>query len=676
MKQNRSDENGRPEYDAARRFHIEDTPDTSGQAGPKSKRRVFMSKGPPTSDTPDTSPPMRDASVTPGQHGPKLKGRASTFKAPPISDTPDAPPPMRDASATSGQHGPKYQNSKYRQYSEQARPSDRLRHEGEPPPGGDGGPAANGGGTSSDKQTWDSTRFEKSKFRAEKTGVKQDAAREKLAAQKPPRPPGLGKTLGWAAKTEAWAYVHGKIRQVERENVGTEAAHKTELAGESAGRAATRFIKRRISTHPARRVAKLEKSDIRARADYQYRKMVQENPQLKSNVFSRYLQKRQVKKQYQKEARAAAKKTAVTTEKITRAAVGFVKRHPAGVLIALLAFLLIVSLQSCMTSMVSIGNGLAGAIGAATYPAKDSDMQAAEAAYSGMEAKLQNEADNYETLHPGYDEYHYDLDTIEHDPYVLISILSALHEGAWTVDEVQDTLSMLFAEQYQLTQTVQTEVRYRTETETVTDADGTTHTETHQVPYTYTICTVTLHNEDLSHIPVEIMMEEQLSRYALYMKTLGNRPDLFPQSQYPNASTLKSYTDYDIPAEYMSDETFAAMITEAKKYLGYPYVWGGSSPETSFDCSGYVSWVINHSGWNVGRLGAQGLYDICTPISASSAKPGDLVFFTGTYDTPGISHVGIYVGDGMMIAAGDPIGYSDITTSYWQSHFYAFGRLP
>jgi len=302
-------------------------------------------------------------------------------------------------------------------------------------------------------------------------------------------------------------------------------------------------------------------------------------------------------------------------------------------------------------------------------------MLAAEAAYSNMEAKLQNEAKNYASLHPGYDEYHYNLDTVGHDPYVLISTLSALHEGTWTLDEVQDTLSTLFAKQYQLTQTVQTEVRYRTDTDTVTDVDGNTLTETRQVPYNYTICTVTLHDVDLSHLPVSILTEEQLSRYALYMKTHGNRPDLFPQSQYPNASTLEQYTDYDIPEAYMQDKTFAAMMTEAKKYLGYPYVWGGSSPETSFDCSGYVSWVINHSGWNVGRLGAQGLYNICTPVSASGAKPGDLVFFVGTYETTGISHVGIYVGDGMMIAAGDPIGYTNIKTSYWQSHFYSFGRL-
>jgi peptidoglycan DL-endopeptidase CwlO len=584
---------------------------------------------------------------------------------------------------TSGQHGPKYQNSKYRQHSEQAQPSDRLRHDEEPPPGGDGGPAADGGGASSDKKAARNDRhFEKSKFRAEKTGAKLNAAREKASAQKPPQKPGPAKTAAKKAAAGAWYYAHQKIHEVEQENVGVEAAHRAELAGEKAVQGASRFVKHRIQTRPTRRVAKWERRDIRAKSDFEYRRMAREHPELKDSTLSRFLQKQRIKKQYQKQARQAAKqgakavdKTAVTTGKITRAAVEFVKRHPAGLLIALIAFLLVVGLQSCMTSITTIGNGLIGAVGAGTYPSQDSDMLAAEAAYSNMEAKLQNEAKNYASLHPGYDEYHYNLDTVGHDPYVLISTLSALHEGTWTLDEVQDTLSTLFAKQYQLTQTVQTEVRYRTDTDTVTDVDGNTLTETRQVPYNYTICTVTLHDVDLSHLPVSILTEEQLSRYALYMKTHGNRPDLFPQSQYPNASTLEQYTDYDIPEAYMQDKTFAAMMTEAKKYLGYPYVWGGSSPETSFDCSGYVSWVINHSGWNVGRLGAQGLYNICTPVSASGAKPGDLVFFVGTYETTGISHVGIYVGDGMMIAAGDPIGYTNIKTSYWQSHFYSFGRL-
>lgn len=226
-----------------------------------------------------------------------------------------------------------------------------------------------------------------------------------------------------------------------------------------------------------------------------------------------------------------------------------------------------------------------------------------------------------------------------------------------------------------------TERRYYIETDTWTETDPetgetTTHSESYRVYYDYYICTVTLDNFNLSHLPVYMMSEAQLGRYAMYMKTLGNRSDLFPQGQYPNASAIKEYTDYDIPPEALEDEVFAAIIAEAEKYLGYPYVWGGSSPTTSFDCSGFVSWVINHSGWDVGRLGAQGLYNICTPVSSANAKPGDLVFFTGTYDTPGVSHVGIYVGDSMMIHCGNPISYVNLNTSYWQSHLYAYGRLP
>ena len=310
-------------------------------------------------------------------------------------------------------------------------------------------------------------------------------------------------------------------------------------------------------------------------------------------------------------------------------------------------------------------------------------MLGAEAAYCGMEAELQAYLDSYESTHD-YDEYHFDLDSIEHDPYVLISILTAWHQGAWTLDEVQSTLQMLFNKQYILTEDVTSETRYRTETRTgtrtVTDPEtGETSEEEYdydvQVPYTYYTCNVKLENFNLSHVPVYIMGEDQLSLYATYMGTLGNRTDLFPTSAYVGRYT-NGYTDYDIPPEALADEQFAAIITEAEKYLGYPYVWGGSSPSTSFDCSGFVSWVINHSGWNVGRLDADSLYYICTPVSPANAKPGDLVFFEGTYDTPGMSHVGIYVGNSTMIHCGDPISYTNLNSSYWQAHFAAFGRLP
>jgi hypothetical protein len=237
---------------------------------------------------------------------------------------------------------------------------------------------------------------------------------------------------------------------------------------------------------------------------------------------------------------------------------------------------------------------------------------------------------------------------------------------------------MLFERQYILTETITVETHYRTETVTLIEpVTGETYTETHLVSYSYYICTVTLENFNLSHLPIYIMSDESMNRYSLYMMTLGNRPDLFPVFMFPNASTKKDYTHYEIPVAYYSDATFAAMMAEALKYVGMPYVWGGSKPSTSFDCSGYVSWVLNNSGWDVGRLGARMLYSsVCTPVSPASAKPGDLVFFHSTYKTktPGISHVGIYVGDGMMLHCGNPIGFADITTSYWQSHFYGFGR--
>lgn len=255
----------------------------------------------------------------------------------------------------------------------------------------------------------------------------------------------------------------------------------------------------------------------------------------------------------------------------------------------------------------------------------------------------------------------------------------------WTISEVGGILDMLFEKQYILTETVETETRYRMEIRTGSYTyydyeleDWVTEEYEYEVevPYTYYICTVKLENFNLSHVPVYIMSQEQLSLYAMYMGTLGNRPDLFGSSSYVGRYYGSEYPKYEIPPEALEDEQFAAIIKEAEKYLGYPYVWGGSSPSTSFDCSGFVSWVINHSGWDVGRLGAQGLCNICTPVSSANVKPGDLVFFTGTYDTPGVSHVGIYVGNNMMIHCGDPISYANLNSSYWQSHFYRYGRLP
>ena len=477
--------------------------------------------------------------------------------------------------------------------------------------------------------------------------------------------------------------VHREVRQSEDDNVGVEAAHKVEQAVESGGRL-VQSAHRAHQLKPYRAAIRAEKKLERANLDALQKKAEIDSPT--SNPVSKWQQKQAIKKQYaaakhnqaaQTTAKAAentakaAKKAAEKAEKAGK----YVWEHRRGFAIAaaillMLAFLLN-GLSSCSVIMDGVGSGIA----ASTYPSQDTDMLGAEAQYCEMEAELQRYLDTYESTHD-YDEYHFDLDTIEHDPYVLISIITALHQGEWTLDEVQGTLQMLFDRQYILTEDVVVETRYRTETDTWTDADGNTHTDTYQVPYDYYICTVTLENFNLSHVPVYIMSEEQLGMYATYMATLGNRPDLFPGSGYIGKYVEGSYTDYDIPPEALDDEVFAAIIKEAEKYLGYPYVWGGSSPSTSFDCSGFVSWVINHSGWDVGRLGAQGLCNICTPVSSANVKPGDLVFFTGTYDNPGVSHVGIYVGNNMMIHCGDPISYANLNSSYWQSHFYRYGRLP
>ena len=512
-----------------------------------------------------------------------------------------------------------------------------------------------------------------SKLRMEKCGEKLEAAKDKLAKQKPPKKPSPVRRAGRAAGGTVHSFVHGKLFEVEQENVGTEGAHRSELAGETALRHGSRFVKKKIREHPAKAVQWAESKYIKATADHQFRVAAQEHPELEKNAWKRFWQKRQYRKQARQTARAgaakAAKQTAAATEKAGAQAVGFIKRHPVGVLLALACVLLLFMMQFCSSSLVTLGNSGAGAVGATTYPSKDEDILGAEAAYADMEAELQNYLDTYESTHD-YDEYHFDLDGIEHDPYVLISILSVFHEGEWTLAQVEGTLEMLFGRQYILTEHVVVEVRYRTETRT--DSEGNDYEV--EVPYNWYICYVTLENKNLSHLPLELMGEEELSRYALYMSSLGNRPDLFPESAYVGKYITNPPADYDVPEEYLDDETFAAILGEAEKYLGYPYVWGGSSPATSSDCSGFVSWVINHSGWDVGRLGAQGLYNICTPTSAP--RPGDLVFFVGTYDTAGVSHCGIYVGDGMMIHCGDPIQYANLNTSYWQSHFYAYGRLP
>ena len=499
---------------------------------------------------------------------------------------------------------------------------------------------------------------------------------------------------------------HNKVHEVEQENVGVEAGHKAEELAEQGVLHAGSRVRQALHHHetkPWRDAAKAEQAANKANAEVLYQKAVQDDPSLAtSNPVSRYLQKKRIQRSYAKEVRnaqkntqktaSAAKTAAVRTKEAAQKTAAFVKKHSKVILpivgIAAIVVMLIGGVSSC--SMMA-GSGISSVF-SSSYLSEDSDMLAAEEAYCAMEAELQEYLDTYESTH-AYDEYHYDLDDIEHDPYVLISILSALHEGIFTLADVQDDLEMLFEKQYILTETVETETRYRTEIEIierpkrdpvtgefVLDEYGWQVMEDYEqeveVPYTYYICTVELENFNLSHVPVYIMDEDTLSMYATYMVTLGNREDLFPDSGY-----VSKYTEppdlYEIPPSALEDETFATLIAEAEKYIGYPYVWGGSNPNTSFDCSGFVSWVLTNSGLcNTGRLGAQGLYNISTPISSSNARPGDLVFFVGTYDTPGISHVGIYVGGGVMLHCGDPIQYANLKSTYWQSHFYAFARPP
>ena len=484
---------------------------------------------------------------------------------------------------------------------------------------------------------------------------------------------------------------HTKVHEVEQENVGVEAGHLTERGMEKAVRYGNRKLQnwqadRKLK--PWREVSSAEQAAIQANADALYQKALRENPQLAaSNLISRMWQKKKLQKQYAAAYRAAhsagdaaaaaqtaakgAKKSADAAKKTGE----FVSKHKKAFLIVGGIGLLLVMLLGLLQSCSSIFGGGVSNIVASSYLSEDSDLLAAEAAYCAMEDELREYLGTYEQTHD-YDEYHFDLDEIKHDPYVLLSILSALHEGQFTIDQVQGDLQMLFDKQYILTETVTTETRYRTEMRM--DSEGNEYEV--DVPYTYYICTVELENFNLSHVPVYIMDTETLSMYAVYMSTLGNRSDLFPSSGYVDKYITNPPEDYEIPAEYLSDERFAALITEAEKYLGYPYVWGGSSPSTSFDCSGFVSYVLTSSGLcNIGRLGAQGLYNISARVS--DPQPGDLVFFVGTYDTAGISHVGFYVGldeagNPMFLHCGDPIQYARLNTSYWQQHFYAYGRPP
>ena len=458
-------------------------------------------------------------------------------------------------------------------------------------------------------------------------------------------------------------------------------------SGESTVRNTGNVVNNRHYSHKLKqydKAARLERKSDSANVEALYQRDRHNDTNPSSNPISRWRQKQELKKRYM-EAKASGKagasgaakggkRAAEGTKSLVDKGIEFVKEHPKAILIAGVLGLLVMLIAGMFSSCTAMFAGSGNAVLGTSYTAEDADILGADADYSALEAALNNQISNIESTHPGYDEYRYDLAEIGHNPYELASYLTVLFED-YTRAEAQSTLQSLFAQQYTLTLTPEVEVRYRTETRT--DSEGNDYDV--EVPYNYHILNVKLTNKGLGAVIRDSgLTTEQADRYDVLMTTSGNRSELFGEDVYGVSGG--EYTDYDIPGEALTDEKFRRMITEAEKYLGYPYVWGGSSPSTSFDCSGFVSWVINHSGngWNVGRLGARGLKNICDIIPPDQAKPGDLIFFHHTYDAPDPSdatHVGIYVGDGMMIHCGNPISYASTESNYWQSHFLCFGRI-
>ena len=548
--------------------------------------------------------------------------------------------------------------------------------------------------------------------KSEKAADKLEAAREKIPKQKRIKAArefdeatGRAKTRLYFEKTdkppngklrhnpadrpvrEIKNYVHGKVSEVEKDNSGVEGAHKSEKVAERAGGYAARKLKEGYRSHklkPYREAAKAEAASQKADTNYLYHKTLKENPELASNPLSRFHQKQQIKKQYAKELRNAGKsagtaakntrKAAQKAGEATKKTTDFIARHWKAILTVGVFLLLIVMIFTGLSSCAAVIQGGVTSIVGTSYTAEDEAIRQVEADYKELERGLREEIADIETDYPDYDEYQYHLDEIGHNPFALASYLTAkLYD--YTREEAQAEIQALFEKQYTLTLREEIQTRYRTETTTDPETGETT---TEEIPYDYYILHVTLTNKNIETLAGELLTPEQKEMFDIYMETKGNKPDVFGDDYAAGTPGGGEYTDYEIPPEALSDERFAAMIAEAEKYLGYPYVWGGSSPSTSFDCSGFVCWVINHSGvGSVGRTTAQGIFNYTTPIAPSEAKPGDIIFFTGTYDSgSAVSHVGIYAGNGMMIHCGNPISYASVNTPYWQSHFYSYGRLP
>ena len=510
----------------------------------------------------------------------------------------------------------------------------------------------------------------------------------------PPKPSSIKRVATRAPVDSLSATAHKSISKYEDDNVGVQAAHQTELGTETAYHVASHAAyshKLKAYDKAEKLVGKSDKANVNAL----FEKFKKENPDASSNPVSRWRQKHNIKKEYAaaragKGGKATAKgaeKTAKGTKTVTQKITDFCVSHKTVLLWVLALALLFMVVSGMFSACSTMFQGGTQVVLGTSFTAEDEDILGVDEDYTALENDLRSQVDNIESTHPGYDEYRYSLDEIGHNPYELASYLTVIFED-YTREEVQATLQSLFEQQYELILEEEIEIRTRTETRTGTRTHtdpetGETWEEEYEyeveVEYEYYILNVTLRNYGLGNVIRSAgLTEDQMERYELLLETLGNRSYLFGDDISSAPGGGGEYTDYDIPGEALTDTAFANMIREAEKYLGYPYVWGGSSPSTSFDCSGFVSWVINNcgNGWSVGRQTANGLKNLCDIIPPSGAKPGDLVFFQGTYNTSGASHVGIYVGDGMMIHCGDPISYASIETNYWQQHFYCFGRIP
>lgn len=507
-------------------------------------------------------------------------------------------------------------------------------------------------------------------------------------SDKPKPPSKLSHKLKTIPERELIAQIHKEIREGEQDNVGVEAAHKTEQGAEFvANRVQSGYHSHKLK--PYRKLEKAEKQTAQKEVNYLYKKSLWDNPKATTNPISRWQQKRAIKNEYMAtrsgKGAKTTQKTVQNTKKVTGKVAGatekiskfVVKNHKSILIILGIGVVLMLLMGVISSCSLMLEGGLQSIVGT-SYTSEDEDIIAVDNDYAELEKQLQREIDNIEREYPGYDEYQYHLDEIGHNPFTLASYLTAKLQ-VYTRSEVQAELKALFDEQYTLTTREEVEVRYRTETrtDTWTDSDGNTHSDTYtvEVPYDYYILHVTLKNKDISVIAPNNLTAEEYEMFGVYMETQGNKPYLFDGNIY--APSGGEYTDYDIPPDALTDPDFAALIKEAEKYLGYPYVWGGSSPSTSFDCSGFVCWVLNQSGvYNIGRTTAQGIFNQCAKIPPGEARPGDIIFFTGTYASSGaVSHVGIYVGNGMMIHCGNPIQYASVNTPYWTQHFYAYGRL-